>query len=85
MAQCGQSTSDVLQTEAVRISNMPIVICEQRRFDMLMWHQVYCFRHMNENDVRRRRFDPRDSCSTSGVGSRTCQVVETLLFSHFPW
>jgi len=80
MAQCGQNTSDVLQTEAVGISNMP-----KRRFDMLMWHQVYCFRHMNENDVRRRRFDPRDSCSTSVIGSRTCQVVETLLFSHFHW
>jgi len=56
----------------------------QKRFDMLVWHQAYCFRHMNENDVS-RRCDPRDSCSTSVIDSWSCQEVETWLFSNFPW
>jgi len=47
-----------------------------------MWFQVYWFRHIIENDVS-RRFDPLDPCSTSIIDSRSCQEVETLLFSNF--
>jgi len=56
-----------------------------KKICMVMWYQICWFRHMNENDVSRSRFDLRDSCSTSLIGSRTCQEVETLLFSNFPW
>jgi len=50
---------------------------------MLVWYEVYWFRYMNENNVSRSRFDRRDFCSTSVLGSRMCYEVETFLFTNF--
>jgi len=53
-------------------------------FDMLMCYQVSWFRHMHANDVRSRT-DPRNSWSTSVIGSQPYPEAETSLFRNFPW